>query len=129
MIAGVFLLGWNCRELDDLRLREDFLGDFLGVCPCWSAGFVVGASAIVVAPALFLVRLGRFLRGGFVAGGVGAGFFLRRLLGFFRLTLWQEIDVECLRQLSGADIRAGFDVEDLLGLALLVAHDAAVDRL
>ena len=37
--------------------------------------------------------------------------------------------MEGLRQFGGTDVAAGFDVEDLFGLALFVANDAAVDRL
>ena len=37
--------------------------------------------------------------------------------------------MESLRQIGGADIAAGFDIEDLLRLALFVANDAAADRI
>src|ERR1039457_3747218 len=137
MVAGIFLLRWDCRELSDGCLLEDFVGDFLGIRPFCLAGLLLSCFSVLVAATFFLVRLRSLLLCAFIVRlgrrfftrVFGAGVLILRLLSFSRFTLWQEIDMQRLRQFGGADICTGFDIEDLLGLALFIANDAAVDRL
>src|SRR5438045_5781610 len=109
MIAGMFLLRRDRRELNDLGLLEDLVGDFIRIRPFCLRGFAVCCLFVPVAGRFFLGRLGGLLdravvAGSFLSGGFSAGFFFLFLcwLRFFQVASWQKIDVERCRRIGSA---------------------------
>ena len=137
MIPRKLFLRRDRGEFNYLRLRENVLGDFVCIRPFRFGRGVRSGVFVFVAAAFFFVRPGGLTRAAFLAG-LGCVFFCRSLrgrlfffrrLGLFLFVFRKQIKMERLGQLRRRDVAARLNVEDLLGLTLFVANDAAVDRL
>ena len=117
MIARMLFLRGDRGKFYDRRLLENFVGDFIGICPPGPSGFLLRGVFVLVAAAFLLIRFRGLFRRAFVVslGGrvlacvVGAGFFFRRVR-LFRLAFGQKVDVQRFRQFRSADVAAGFNI-------------------
>jgi hypothetical protein len=124
VIAREFFLGRDRCDFDNGGLLQNLVSDFVRVRP-FDVRLPLGGIALFLITLLAVRRLITFR--GFFRGVVRTRLLF---LGGFALRLLapgQKINVQRLGQLRCADIAAGYDVEDLVRLALFVAHNTALD--